>query len=513
MPEYEGLIKYPVASDMYNSSYGEPQWWRDFAVTTAAEIAKQAAEVNFVKPFSGTGGDFNDLTDPGLHSYWADWANRPSDASGSVLVFPPPNGRGGARGQVAFPYGTNSGIWYRFSGASGTTWSAWTRMDAGGITPAEGGDTGGGASALKRVPLILTASSGSATDSAAAGAIRFPLHYGARVTRWRVHVRNYSYSSGTAYASGGNISGMWFGPGFDGEFTSTPTQVAWPMTIPTNGEEVVTPWINTEIPADTKHMLSIGWTASTATPKFRAPGGGWVSTSSGSAPSASGAGFNVSGWFPYDWWIEAETDATTPTIAGYGDSITAGTGTELTVYTSWLSQYARKIGALPVHYAYPGSGMVLWMNGTDAKWSRWSDFPKADGVIHAMGQNDLGTATTASIMQDRFDTTLPFVREFISDNVYVSTITPHAGKTSAQNDVRREHAAYLKTLPLGVRDVFDFAAAVSSDDIGLKPEYKGGNGTDELHPNAAGAAEMSDAVVRPVTAGNPATAYLNARGA
>lgn len=45
MPGYSGLIKYPVNSDKYNNAYGEPQWWRDLAVTTKAEIDSSVAAV------------------------------------------------------------------------------------------------------------------------------------------------------------------------------------------------------------------------------------------------------------------------------------------------------------------------------------------------------------------------------------------------------------------------------------------------------------------------------------
>lgn len=495
MPGYEGLIKYPVAADKYNTAYGETQWWRDLAVSTRSEITAQTAyRTHASGSFNADeAADGNDLvhaavTQSGFPENGNTWWLNSATVAGS------------ARMQVAVMYGNDPQTWRRFHGS---VWSGWTRVDAGAVVVGEGGG-GGSASALKLVPLALTAATGSGDDSTASGAIRFPLHYGATITRWRVHVRNHNYASGVSYTSGGTVSGMWFGKGWDGAFTSTPTQVAYPLTIPSSGADAVTPWINTPIEAGAQQMLSIGWTAPTSSPKVLTPGGGWRSSSSGSASAQSGSGYTVSGWFPFDWWIEAETAATTPTVAGYGDSITAGTGTDLTVETSWLSQYARTIGALPVHYAYPGSGMVLWQNAADPKWTRWADFPPADAVIHFMGQNDLGTATTAAIMRDRFETTMPMVKARISPNVYVATITPSAGKTAAQNTVRREHATYLRTLPLGVRDVFDFAAAVSNDDTTLRDEYRGGTaGTDELHPNTAGAAAMAATITRPIVA-NPA---------
>ena len=44
MPDYAGIIKFPVAADKYNTEYGEQQWWRDMAVTARAEIEKQVSD-------------------------------------------------------------------------------------------------------------------------------------------------------------------------------------------------------------------------------------------------------------------------------------------------------------------------------------------------------------------------------------------------------------------------------------------------------------------------------------
>lgn len=246
-------------------------------------------------------------------------------------------------------------------------------------------------------------------------------------------------------------------------------------------------------------MLSIGWKSSAA-PKVQTAGGGWIAASSSSAAGQSGAAFRAAYCIPYDWWIEAETASTTPTIAGYGDSITVGTGTDQIISISWLSRYARQIHALPIHWAFPGSGMSLWLKPTSGRlWTRWNEFDRADAVIHFMGQNDLGSATEAAVMKQRFDSVIPLISEHISPNIFAATITPHVGKTEGQNSVRRQHANYLRSLPRGIHDVFEFAAAVSSDDIALNPEFRGGpSGTDELHPNTAGGAAMAATISRQV---------------
>lgn len=329
------------------------------------------------------------------------------------------------------------------------------------------------------------------------GAIRFPIRYGARITRWRLHFRNHNYASGVTLSSVGSITGVWFGQGESGAFYGPPTQIASRLTV--RGADTATQWIDIPLNADTEYVLSIGWKSSAA-PKVQTAGGGWIAASSSRAAAQSANGFKAAHFIPYDWWIEAETASTTPTIAGYGDSITVGTGTDQIISTSWLSQYARQVRALPIHWAFPGSGMSLWLKSTSGRmWTRWNEFDRADAVIHFMGQNDLASATEAAVMKQRFDSVIPLISEHISPYIFAATITPHVGKTEAQNSVRRQHANYLRSLPRGIHDVFEFGAAVSFDDVALKPEFRGGPlGTDELHPSTAGGATMAATISRQV---------------
>lgn len=343
----------------------------------------------------------------------------------------------------------------------------------------------------KYVPLALCAATARGETVSSSGSIRFPIRYGAKISRWRIHIRNYNYASGRSFASGGLITGIWFGDGANGEFSAPPQQVSTQLTIAQNGADRVSPWINVPIAPCVDYLLSVGWTSDPGA-KVETAGGAWVSTSADVAGAIRHSSYRPEVFVPFDWWIEAETPSTTQTVAGYGDSITVGTGTESIVHTSWLSQYARLVGALPIHRAFPGSGMILWTDPRNHKWDRWRRFQAADYVIHAMGQNDLGSAETDTVMRARFETTLPMLRSLISPNVIVSTITPHANKSSHQNSVRRSHAEYLRSLPLGVLGLIDFASAVSDDDTGLRPEYRGGsNGVDELHPGTEGAARMA----------------------
>lgn len=343
----------------------------------------------------------------------------------------------------------------------------------------------------KHVPLALSAATARGETVAGSGSVRFPVRYGARICRWRIHVRNHNYASGRSFTSGGLITGVWFGEGANGEFSSQPRHVSSELAIPHNGADRATPWIEVSIEPGINYLVSVGWTAGPGA-KVETAGGAWVSTSADVAAAMRDSSYRPDVFVPFDWWIEAETPSTTTIVAGYGDSITVGTGTESVIHTSWLSQYARLVGALPIHRAFPGSGMTLWMDPDNHKWERWSNFQAADYVIHAMGQNDLGSAESELVMRERFETTLPMIRSLISPNIYVATITPHAIKSNHQDAVRRAHAEYLRSLPLGAIDLIDFASAVSDDDTGLRPELRGGaRGADELHPGTDGAARMA----------------------
>lgn len=355
-------------------------------------------------------------------------------------------------------------------------------------------------SGVKRVPLSLTRSgNGNLTETVSSAAVRFPLKFGAPVHRFRVHVSNWNHQADSGKTGAVSFTGLWLGAANgQGVHTEAPAQVSGAFSTPADGSEYVTGWINAPMDADATYALSAGYTNAAGQVNWRSLGGCWRGTNPALADDLAAPG-GVSSYAPFDWWIEAETPVNTPVIAGWGDSITAGSGTALPVLDSWLSQYARNKGALPVHYAYPGTMMSYWTGPDDHKWHVYDGYDVADPdvVIHAMGQNDLLDAGSSSVMAGRFNTTLPDLAANVSPNVHLTTLTPSSAKTAEQTATRQAYNDWIAGLPGGTLDIFDFADAVDDGtDSALAAGYDSG---DTLHPNTAGATALAGAVVRPVT--------------
>lgn len=487
MPEYVGLVKYPAGSDMYGSAYGEPEWWKDFATTVVAEIAKQAGDANFIKPFTGTGGDLNTLLTPGLHSYWSDWTNRPNDTSGHVMVLPSVSGTGQDRAQLAVPYGGNVGLYKRFRGATGT-WSAWERLDSptSGVTS---GAPGQSAAAFKTIPLALTVGGGG-NAGVTSGNYRMPMRFGARIVRWRVHIRNNNPRFGTD-GPAASISSVYFGPATAaGQFSSAPTLVASGLSTGTTGAS--TPWQTTPINPDTQYALAYAFTASATN---QVVGGGWSASSVNSTTATLTKVVNL----PLDVWIEAEVANDVPVVAAFGDSLSSGVGSDLPVYDSWISQWCRANGALPVHYAASGDTMQGWANSSAYKWQRWQHLSRPDAAVLAMGSNDVFGGASLDTLKERRSVALQQLAALVSPVVYSATIMPRSGITGAEEQVRRDYNTWVKTRVDSSRDVFDFAAAISSDDESILPQYD----ADSIHLNQAGYAALSGSVIRPLAPPSP----------
>ena len=132
MPDFAGLIKFPTGSDMYNSTYGEPQWWRDLAITTRAQINEQVASNKFARPSLQNTDDLNNAKTPGSYPYWTNTANAPG-VSGMVIVSELRTAADNVAmvTQLAVTTGSAPMIHHRYF-ISG--WSAWRRLDAGGDT-------------------------------------------------------------------------------------------------------------------------------------------------------------------------------------------------------------------------------------------------------------------------------------------------------------------------------------------------------------------------------------------
>lgn len=476
MPEYAGLIKYPSATDVYSGT-NEPQWWKDLATTTLAEIQ---ASGGYRTHTSGTFNADDAMDGVDLVHTAVTQTGTPDQASWWITTATLVDT---ARMQEAVAYGAAPRVMRRFRGSGG--WAGWERTDAGAIDLAGlGGGSGASPASFKTVPLALTVGGGG-SSGATSGAYRMPIKFGATVTRWRAHFRNNNPRFGTDGPAAA-ISSVWFGAASSGQFTGTPVQVNGPVN--TNGGEYVTPWMSTPINAGTEYALSYQFAATSTN---QVVGGGWQSnTVSGTTATLTRV---VS--LPLDVWIEAEVTPDVPVVAVFGDSLSSGVGATLPVFDSWLSQWARTNGALPVHYTASGDTMAGWDDSNAYKWQRWQHLSRPDAALHAMGSNDVFGGASLAEMQDRRAVSIGQLASLVSPVIYSATLMPRTGVAAGTlEQTRRDYNTWLKTSPDAARDLFDFVPAISGDDENISPGFD----ADGTHLNTAGYAAVAGTIIRPL---------------
>lgn len=390
---------------------------------------------------------------------------------------------------------TEGSLYQRYrSAATGATWSPWRRLD---------GDTGGQVAkagpGLKVVPVPLSVGGGSA-NSLVTGSVRFPVHLNAPVHRFRLHVDNMNPRYGSPRRDVVALGAVYVGADAGGGTMSAPRLLTTLPDIPSGQSSAVSPWVHApEIGYGQKSILSFGITAAAAVSGL--VGGCWTSPLPADAGVATPSGLTRSTTAPMQVWLEVETAATTPVVAGVGSSSTCGVGATLPVHGSALSILCRRLGALPVHYGAAGDTMANWATyPAHVKWTQWAHLDRADAVLQGLGSNDVfGSGATLAQMQGWHSTIMDLARRHIAPVVYETTMPPRTTSTSAAEDVRRAYNAWLSSQPDGARDVFDYAAAVSADDETIRPEMD----ADGIHVNDLGHAATAAAVTRPVAPTSP----------
>ena len=131
------------------------------------------------------------------------------------------------------------------------------------------------------------------------------------------------------------------------------------------------------------------------------------------------------------------------------------------------------------------------------RWTRWEHLAKPDAIIMMQHTNDIFEGgVSMTVLQDRYQALMEYLTGAITPHVYVTTATPRTNITGAQEQLRRDFNAWMKTQPHGAMDCFDMVPAVSADDETLLPEYDSGDG---YHLNTAGHAALASVVDRPIT--------------
>lgn len=351
--------------------------------------------------------------------------------------------------------------------------------------------TQGSAGGLKTVPLALTTGHGNSNNGPASGSFRVPIKYNASIVRWRLALSNRNPRFANIHRTTATISKIVIGKDNGNGKLSAPVTVGSNLTVPDTGDVAYTKWVNR--PITEAMLLAFKYTSTGTDTPPRLLGGGWdVDTADPANTSVTGT--RVS-YLPFDMWLEVETQNSTPVVAAFGDSLSSGANADLPVFDSWLSQYARRIGALPIHYTHSGDSASSWASDFDSyKWRRWRHLHHPDAVIYQLGSNDLSASgDNTPVLQDNTTAILEWVAKDITPNIYAGTITPRTSWDSATDSERTTYNTWLNTLPAGIRDVFDVASAIGNG-ADIKPEYD----ADGTHLNTAGYLAWADAIDRPI---------------
>jgi len=440
--------------------------------------------------------DFNTVTSPGRYSL----AANPTDWAGQNL---PVNVRGVLTTEMV---STTSSI-QRYTTYEATPrlfarqrasgiWAAWTQIGAiPTITPTA--DIPG--SGMKRVGVPITAGH-AGLDAALDATVRMPILLGAPVIRWRLRIQDINPRSGVTRGGAVNVSAIWFGTHSGAGAIGNQVQLASAFTIPDAATEYRTPWFNTPMVAGTEYLLSFGYTKATA--PWAMLGLSYQTTSNANAGASNPPGMTVGGTAPFTIAIEAETYATVPVIASFGDSNSVGVGTANSLHDSWLNQLCRRLKALPDHRGSSGDTM-LGSQSASYKYTRFDGLTKPDCVLWALGQNDAAVADqTLATMQSLLTPAAILARTYIAATLYLVNLTPRTSSPWAGfQALRQAYNTWLLTQPGEGRDVFNVAAAISSDDATIAPAYD----YDGTHLNAAGCAQVQLSFTRPIS--TPALTY------
>lgn len=355
--------------------------------------------------------------------------------------------------------------------------------------------------AKKTVPHQVTgvlASSAFPIDVAttAQGTARYPVKFAAPVTRFKVHIRNYSYGDATGYTGNVALTGLWWGEGrynldsyLDGAFTAAPTQINGASTI-SGTTEWVSGWITVNADAGTDHLLSLGWSTSTGAPTNIVSSWTrrWVSTSAANAsqqaPTVTGSDGPGA---PFDIWLECEIPASTPVVAFIGDSITVGNMYD----QSFPTRYGQAHRAWPVVFGHFGGRLSDWGTGSTDRWTRFGSVA-ADAVVLMCGINDVGADATLNDLKNRFNNVRARIVTYLGTRIFVATLLPTNGDTTSggRETVRANYNAWLKFMRSGINGTLDTARTVSATSSTLTTAYT----WDGTHLSADGAVQVAAAI-------------------
>lgn len=391
-------------------------------------------------------------------------------------------------------------IWIRRKNAAG--WSPWSLVGPVDTSPYPTLPAARTASGFKapRCPITLghnTSGSAPVTN----GAVRLPIKWGAKPTRIRPIIADVDIRAGIRSTTADIvITGVWVAA-YD-ESTgavSNLTQISAGGTIPAGGD-----WVGAWAPFPAA-ITSDAWCliyGYTGTPACQNRGFAHQHTDPAQAGTTS-TGWTTTMNAPFAVSLDVEVPNGTPVVMYVGDSLLCGQGATKGTFEGIANVHARSIKAIPVLACSAGDTVQGMTTFTAYKWTRFAGMASPDAVLLEAGVNDIGGGSTAAALQGYTATLVTWLAQKYGP-VHLSTITPSEGATASQKAERAAYNTWIRSAPLGVRDVHDVALTMQQpgDPDLLVDAYDAGDG---LHFTTAGHAAYAAAISRPLT--TPPVAY------
>ncbi len=424
----------------------------------------------------------NDLTTPGFYRVL-------SQATADALGLPRDSVTGGAAEVEVKPVGVAvvqeikylapvSENWQREKYANGTVWGEYRRTDFHNFALMPGTTAG-----YKLTAQSFTTGFGGGTTTGS-GFMRYLATLTPFAGRGRICVANVNPRFLGTHGAAVNLTAVTLAVAGANGAQSTVTTVETGATTGTAGYR--SPVVDFAAYAGKDIQIGLDYSS-----------GGTIQQNYGTGFGGSGTGAAGTGaatkqtTLPLFVWIEFEVPWWVPTYAAKGDSLAIAVGATNPLYDSPISQLARRTGGVPMHWAHSGDSLANWPRGS-AKWNLYGkNVAPADAVILSDGSNDVFGGATVSDLQNRFLANAEIARQKISPNIYATTIAPRTAITGTMEDTRRAYNAWLKSGAAPIRGVYDFAAAISSDDETIIPAFD----ADGIHYKTAGYTAQTDLLV------------------
>lgn len=365
------------------------------------------------------------------------------------------------------------------------------------------------------IPLHLTRPMATAlTEHLPSRSVRLPFGVPTECSRWRVVFRNANYRAnvlnpggvtirtvvvGDAAVDGSGQPNGSFGEGSDA-FPDGLQVARYDTLVKDLGEtEWATDWFSNRLLPGRNYLLAYGFRTNRQTMHRGIAGGWWTNGNPLNAELRSDPSATHTKRPPLDVRIELAVEGPAATQVVIGDSIAAGSSATLPIWEAPISIAARADPRIahPVLHTFGGASVPEWIGSwQDASSLKWWDllrYGPHQQVTIALGSNDIQAGKSLARLTSTCANLLDLVRERISSNIVVCTVTPRAAwahEAPEKEAVRREFNAWLASCPHGVRTCIDTGAAVS-DPLG-SPGLEWSD-PDGVHFNSRGSARLAEA--------------------